>query len=464
MLEITRLLAKQWRAVLKKLCGRQKPTLSLTAGPEGLRLRAQIQQQALEYHDPAPRAAEALQLELSALDDFAGAKSEPVRLHRAQPQIIAATWPDRGTERTLQYREPETISTFPAAPAEFFACDDDLLSALQQATQTCDVSGSRYALHCIQLRGETGQIIGTDGRQLLVQSGFRFGFQGDLLIPRSDVFACPELPHEGVQLGVRETHVVLVCGPWKLWLPIEKEARFPPVDHLLPATNSAPTTLELHPADAKFLAENAFRLPSAAGRQAVTLDLNGQVVIRAADENDRTAELVLRNSHKLGADRIVNLDRNNLVRAASLGISQIYFFGPNAALLGQDDRRSYIFMPLDEQVAVSASADSLRIESPVCHSSSPPPVRKAIPMQRTPVRSPNEPVSPTNTSEPVPKPARRRKGAGQQGALEQAIGLRDQLRTLLPAARDLIQSLKTERRGRKSLQLALSSLKQLQAA
>ncbi len=130
MLEITRLLAKQWRAVLKKLCGRQKPTLSLTAGPEGLRLRAQIQQQALEYHDPAPRAAEALQLELSALDDFAGAKSEPVRLHRAQPQIIAASWPDRGTERALQYREPETISTFPAAPAEYTACDDDLLSAV----------------------------------------------------------------------------------------------------------------------------------------------------------------------------------------------------------------------------------------------------------------------------------------------------------------------------------------------
>lgn len=464
MLEITRLLAKQWRAVLKKLFVRHKPVLSLTAGPEGLRMRAQIHQQAIEYHDPAPRAAEALQLELSALDDFVGAKPEPVRLHLVQPQVVSATWLDRGSERSLQYREPESPPNFPAASTEYAACGPDLLAALQQAVQAADLSSSRYALHCIQLRGETGQIIGTDGRQLLVQAGFRLGFPGDPLIPRSDVFACPELQHDAVQLGATETHVVLVCGHWKLWLPIEKEARFPVIDHLLPNPQAAATTLELHPADAKFLTENAFRLPSAAGRQAVTLDLNGQVVIRAADEQERTAELVLRNSRKLGADRIVNLDRNNLVRAARLGLPRIYLFGPNTALVGQDDRRSYIFMPLDEQAAVTASADSVRIESPPCHSPSPTPVRKAITMQRTPAPSSREPAPPANAAEPSPKPARRRKSVGQAGALEQAIALRDQLRTLLPAVRDLIQSLKAERRGRKSLQLALHSLKQLQAA
>jgi len=47
-------------------------------------------------------------------------------------------------------------------------------------------------------------------------------------------------------------------------------------------------------------------------------------------------------------------------------------------------------------------------------------------------------------------------------ALEQAISLRDQLREVLASSKELIASLKTEKRSQKSLKLALDSLKQLQ--
>ena len=47
-------------------------------------------------------------------------------------------------------------------------------------------------------------------------------------------------------------------------------------------------------------------------------------------------------------------------------------------------------------------------------------------------------------------------------ALEQAIFLRDQLREVLASSKELIASLKTEKRNQKSLKLALDSLKQLQ--
>jgi len=42
--------------------------------------------------------------------------------------------------------------------------------------------------------------------------------------------------------------------------------------------------------------------------------------------------------------------------------------------------------------------------------------------------------------------------------------VRDQLRSLLTASKELIRTLKIESRSRKSLKLALDSLKQLQAA
>ena len=48
------------------------------------------------------------------------------------------------------------------------------------------------------------------------------------------------------------------------------------------------------------------------------------------------------------------------------------------------------------------------------------------------------------------------------GSLEQASSLRDQLWEALASSKELIRSLKTEKRSQKSLKLALDSLKQLQ--
>jgi len=77
-------------------------------------------------------------------------------------------------------------------------------------------------------------------------------------------------------------------------------------------------------------------------------------------------------------------------------------------------------------------------------------------------------TQPTTAAEPITtvKPVRRqlRSTGKPAGAIEQATVVRDQLRTLLTATKELIRSLKIETRSRKSLKLALDSLKQLQAA
>ena len=46
------------------------------------------------------------------------------------------------------------------------------------------------------MRGKAGEVVATDGRQLLVQSAFRFGWDGDLLIPAAPIFGCKELPQQ----------------------------------------------------------------------------------------------------------------------------------------------------------------------------------------------------------------------------------------------------------------------------
>lgn len=70
----------------------------------------------------------------------------------------------------------------------------------------------------------------------------------------------------------------------------------------------------------------------------------------------------------------------------------------------------------------------------------------------------------TTTAAP-PEIAARRKRSGNKPAssLDQAVALREQLRTALGRSKELIRCLKTEKRGQKSLKLALASLKQLQA-
>ena len=60
-------------------------------------------------------------------------------------------------------------------------------------------------------------------------------------------------------------------------------------------------------------------------------------------------------------------------------------------------------------------------------------------------------------------PRRKRTGSKPASSLDQAVALREQLRMALGGSKELIRCLKVEKRGQKSLKLALASLKQLQA-
>ena len=89
---------------------------------------------------------------------------------------------------------PADADKFPALSETFTENRPGLLEALSAASDTCDPDSTRYALGHLQLRGEQGTIVATDGRQLLVENGWQFPWTGDLLVPRSKIFASAELP------------------------------------------------------------------------------------------------------------------------------------------------------------------------------------------------------------------------------------------------------------------------------
>jgi hypothetical protein len=166
----------------------------------------------------------------------------------------------------------------------------ELLNGLRDASEIAGTDAVRYAVTCLQLRGKAGQIIGTDGKQLLVQSGFTFAWDDDVLVPASAVAGCRELHGlEPITLGRSADFITLSIGPWTLHLAINKDGRFPNVDTILSGNTGKATVLQLDPGDAQFLLGNLNSLPGATDeRSPVTVDANGQVSIRAKGEDQPT--------------------------------------------------------------------------------------------------------------------------------------------------------------------------------
>jgi DNA polymerase sliding clamp subunit (PCNA homolog) len=456
--------------VIKKALGRIKPDVRVIAGPDGLTVQAKGHQHAVEYHDSQPRESAELTMPFAVLEDVQGTKDEPVRLYCPKKKVLAATWEDRRVERTMQYSLPKNDGTdFHKPPASYAPNPPMLLRALHDASQCTDPYSSRYALGCIQLRGTSGRLAATDGKQLLLHSGFTFDVSEDVLVHGTEVFGCSELPQDvAVDIGKTETHVVVKIGPWSFFLALG-DGRFPRVEDIIPSFQSAKTTVDLHPDDARFFAENVRRLPGGLEDQAVTFECNGTIAVRSKTEDTQAAEIVLTNSTKTGEDVTICLHRRNLMSLAEMCFDRIYLFGNQNAVLARDDYRSYLFMPLESQQAIKPSEDCLLIPSPFNPRPSgtfPRPYNPTIPMNTNPnAPAATPPIEETaNNQEALPPIRRRRRTNKSSGVLEQAIAVRDQLRGTLAGIKDLIRSLKAERRSQKSLKLALDSLKQLQSA
>ncbi len=287
---------------------------------------------------------------------------------------------------------------------------------------------------------------------------------------------------------------------WTVWLPINKEGRFPQVDSIVRPQATALSRWTLAKSDAEFLLPRLDDLP---GRNApdrpITLGLNGHVALRASgDEQPRPLELTRTNSSTSGDPASVHMNRSYLARALRLGFDQFACFGPGAAIQCHDDRRTYLWMGLEAEKTAGEAIDPVRIESPAAsagvsvhrprarektmprNTNAPtessmagaPATRSAIAegsITRSPIAQSSIPESTnmqnTMTDDPAASRKSRQRSAPAATAktpFVQAIALRDTLHAAAKLANELAREFKHQNRQNKVFKNTLESLKSLQ--
>jgi hypothetical protein len=394
-------------------------------------------------------------LPLEALADLEGRDEATVTLESLAPDRTVARWSDKGIPQAREYHITPAGAEFPVPPPSWTEVPTGFLDALAEAVATAAEDDSRYALSCIALRPGSGSIAATDGRQVLIQAGFSFPWAGEVLIRRSPLFACRELPRElPVSIGKTESHLALRLGPWTIWLAVQANLRFPDVDRILPGPTDAATRLKLDRSDAQFLLESLGRLPGADEPNGpATLDLNGKIAVRArAGHEGPSTELVLGRSGYTGTPVRLQTNRELLARAIRLGFAELEVVDADAPLVCRDDRRVLAWQPLSKDSAIEASDDDTRIESG--SHPAPPPTEAALKPRIAMDR-------PTLPDRPAPVIAPEATPTGLASLIREAEALHEALAAARSRAGRLVVALRKQKRRERLVSATLASLRQL---
>jgi hypothetical protein len=388
------------------------------------------------------------------LKDCEAKTDDPVQVEMTAGNQVLATWNAGHVPQMKQYDIPSREDLFPDWPDALTDNPSELAVALHAAMETASPESSRYSLNCVQLRG-SGTIVATDGRQMLLQSGFEFPWDEDLLIPRRLVFGSSELPRgTSVQIGRSDGWVWFRMGRWSFAFAINAEGRFPPVESNIPDAQHAAASIQIDSKDADFLVKSMKQLPGNNDRNSpVTVDANGSVAVRSKSEDaPHPVELLLANSTRSGQAHCFNTDRTFLRRALDLGFRELHVFAPDQPILCTDDRRKYVWAVLTPDDAVKPSEDTVQISS-VCDAASGTsnPIQ---PQQETSVSKSTQTSSNTNNQSTTP--------SSTEELIGQAEQLKVSLRETLSKTSDLIVGLKRHRKEAKIVRTTLDSLRQLQ--
>jgi len=468
LITITRSLAREIRPVFRRaLLGSSRgpgPAVVLEAGPNGLIIQAKTSQTAIVHHVPGEFPSERFLVPFQFLTDCEGRGKEPVILERHKDGKVTAQWTDGSVPQLLEYDHVDgKKSRFPPMPKESTANDSRLLDALRDATRTTDPTSARYSLGCVQLRGSKGDVIATDAHQLLLQNGFEFPWDDDVLVLGNAVFGSKELRCDvSVSVGKTDECVTLQSGPWTIHLSIEKDRRFPAVEDNIQDFDVATSRLSLTQPDAQFLKNAIKRLPGVDEyNEPVTVDVNGSVAIRA-QAGDRTAptEVVLTGSSGSGEAVRFNTNRNYLARAVNLGFRDFCLFGTEAPAQARDANRIYVWALLHKDGAIPPTTDAIRIES--SNGSRQQSADTSLTTERTRTTM-------STSKQPTNGDARtngngngKPDAAGIATLIEQAETVKTSLSTAFAETKQLVAALKKHRQQSKALQSTLASLRQLQ--
>lgn len=474
MLTFNRSQLRQFRAVLRKAKIDKQPgvtpKLILIALGDRYALQIMSDTMAIELSVQAPCSRDRIALPLSVLNECEGRSNDPVTIHRTAEHRIKVEWTDRRIPQVREFdSQPlEDVGPFPDMPENLSTNQTGLWPALREAIESADSAPTRYALNCLQLRGQTGQIAATDGQQALTQSGFTFPWTNDVLIPASGILGFRDLPEDQpVSVGRNVDWVTLVNGDWRLALKVEKERHFPKLDPIIPTRAASHSRLNLADDDARFLTSSLSKLPAEDDfHRPVTIELNGHVVIRGKGADDsRPTELLLSQSRLEGTPVTCQMNRDFLARAMRLGFREVCISKPDAPAFCDDGQRQFVWALLEPKNAIRSQADSIRIESPAQVHTPPVPTAKSTQSQTTkPIRNLNPmPETPVDRTAPAQAEIPRTESRTMTSLIEDAEALRVSLRDTLSKTNALVVGLKRQRQHSKLMRSTLQSLRALQS-
>jgi hypothetical protein len=392
-------------------------------------------------------------LPASLLARLEGPGESLVRLEQTGPFKGRASWQEADGPVAIDFdtADPGSLLPPPTSVSGAVEMSPEFLPALAEAARTASREVGRRSLSQVLLRRD-GSLVGTDGRQLLVQGGFSFPWDEDLLIPALPAFGCRELPRdEPVSLGRKGDHVTLEVGPWLLLLEAGPARGYPDVDRVIPPADAGCTRLLLGEADADTLTRE---LPGLPGRDEdhspVTLALGPLAIVAASDGQGPVAEVSLGQSSVEGRPLRVVMDRRYLLRAVRLGFRELAVAEPDRPLVCREGRRVYVWMPLDPATAVVAGQPSRALEATNGQSKperKPQPRIDTMPSNGNPTDDRSHPLS--CGDEPL-------------DPLADAEALRARLQEASACVGRLIGALKQQRRQHRAVQSAVASLRRLQ--
>jgi len=185
-------------------------------------------------------------------------------------------------------------------------------------------------------------------------------------VPRSTLYGHKDIQPTAIAIGKTEEWLAVRIGPWLYHVKLGKDLRFPTVANHLQSPTGAVARLQIAPADAQFLDQSLPRLPGNDDTyRAVTLDMNGQIAIRARGEDQpQPTELLLSQSERIGDPLRISTDRRYLARALRLGFRELLFYAANAPVQCSDETRHYLWAVLEPDSAIKPSAKAILVASP----------------------------------------------------------------------------------------------------
>jgi hypothetical protein len=466
---LPRALARLFRTVLRRSVDqgprREWPLIQCQASAAGLRLSALRGAVGVCYHEAGDHPEDALVFRSWVLEQIEGRTSDPVTLEQIAAGKARARWNEDAAPRIIDF---ETVTldrapSVPLLPSKWEPMTDHFLMTLDEAARSTAKESARYALTCVQLRGRAGQVIATDGKQLLIQDGFRFPWVEDFLVPRVPAFGLRELSLETpIAVGRTEQDVVVRAGRWTFSLAIDTTSRFPDAQSVVPKPSAVTCRLFFDEADAAFLVQALPKLPGQDNDHSpVTLDLNRQALLRVRSREGCTVtEIELSRSRVEGKAVRLCLDRTNLRRALQLGFTEVLVREPDTPVLCRDRHRLFVFVPLDKQEVLTPSKEAVRIpSSSIASSPLPKPLEQHRERRKPTMPSPHANHDPSSTS--------RVNGASAEcgPTIAELVAEAEALRTIFQdsSARlsRLIAGLKQLKRQSQAMRAAVQSLRQL---